>query len=171
MCANARKISTDTGSVAASIACRNSALFRISPTGVRILNRHDGIERSGRPAVGMLRCAVIRAFSGRLLPSDENDHGTHVVCATSTSGSDPRHMTPLHPKKLLLTKWTAVQPIAKNKHFFVSRVIEPEPPELAIEWVELEAVYSKAVTRIHWRQLQDETLWRRGWQSAGRQQP
>ncbi len=103
--------------------------------------------------------------------TDENDHGTHVVCATSTSGSDPRHMTPLHPKKLLLTKWTAVQPIAKNKHFFVSRVIEPEPPELAIEWVELEAVYSKAVTRIHWRQLQDETLWRRGWQSAGRQQP
>ena len=76
-------------------------------------------------------------------------------------------MTPLHPKKLLLTKWTAVQPIAKNKHFLVSRVIEPEPPELAIEWVELEAVYSKAVTRIHWRQLQDETLWRRGWHSAG----
>ena len=78
-------------------------------------------------------------------------------------------MTPLHPKKLLLTKWTAVQPVAKNKHFLVSRVIQPESPELVIEWVEwveLEAVYSKAVTRIHWRQLQDETLWRRGWQSA-----
>jgi len=80
-------------------------------------------------------------------------------------------MTPLHPKKLLLTKWTAVQPIAKNKHFLVSQVIEPELPELAIEWVELEAVYSKAVMRIHWRQLQDETLWRRGWLSAGSQQP
>jgi tryptophan-rich hypothetical protein len=76
-------------------------------------------------------------------------------------------MTPLHPNKLLLTKWTAVQPIAKNKHFLVSRVIEPEPPELPIEWVELEAVYSKAVTRINWRQLQDETLLRRGWHSAG----
>jgi tryptophan-rich hypothetical protein len=79
-------------------------------------------------------------------------------------------MTPLHPKKLLLTKWTAVQPIAKNKHFLVSRVIEPELPELAIEWVELEAVYSKTVTRIRWRQLQDETLWCRGWQSSVSQQ-
>ena len=80
-------------------------------------------------------------------------------------------MTSLHPKKLLLTKWTAVKPVAKNKHFLVSRVMEPEPPEFVIEWVELEAVYSKAVMRIHWRQLQDETLWRRGWQSAGSQQP
>jgi len=75
-------------------------------------------------------------------------------------------MTPLHPKKLFMTKWTAAKPIAKNKHFLVSRVIEAEPPELVIQWVELEAVYSKAVTRIHWRQLQDETLWRRGWWGA-----
>jgi len=80
-------------------------------------------------------------------------------------------MTPLHPKKLLLTKWTAVNPIAKNKHFLVSRVIKPELPELAIEWVELEAVYSNAVRRIHWRQLQDETIWRRGWQGTLGQQP
>lgn len=72
-------------------------------------------------------------------------------------------MTPLHPKKLLLTKWTAVQPVAKNKHFLVSRVIEPEPPLVKIEWIELEAVFSKKVTRIHWRELQDETRWRRGW--------
>ncbi|QDL53250.1 TIGR02450 family Trp-rich protein [Rhodoferax aquaticus] len=72
-------------------------------------------------------------------------------------------MTPLHPKKLLLTKWTAVQPVAKNKHFLVSRVIEPEPPQVKIEWVELEAVFSKTVTRIRWRELQDESLWRRGW--------
>ena len=37
-------------------------------------------------------------------------------------------MTPLHPKKLLLTKWTAVQPVDKNKHFLVSKVMQPEPP-------------------------------------------
>jgi hypothetical protein len=30
-------------------------------------------------------------------------------------------MNPLNPKKLLLTKWTAVKPIAKQKHFLVSR--------------------------------------------------
>ena len=72
-------------------------------------------------------------------------------------------MNPLHPKKLLLTKWTAVKPESRNKHFLVSKVIAPEPPELVIEWVELEAVYSKAVTRINWRELRDETLWRQGW--------
>ena len=72
-------------------------------------------------------------------------------------------MNLLHPKKLLLTKWTAVKPVSRNKHFLVSKVIAPELPEVAIEWVELEAVYSKAVTRIDWRELRDETLWRQGW--------
>jgi tryptophan-rich hypothetical protein len=72
-------------------------------------------------------------------------------------------MNPLHPKKLLLTKWTAVKPVSRNKHFLVSRVIQPEPPDVAIAWVELEAVYSKAVTRIDWRELKDETMWRQGW--------
>ena len=72
-------------------------------------------------------------------------------------------MNLLHPKKLLLTKWTAVKPVSRNKHFLVSKVIEPELPEVAIEWVELEAVYSKAVTRIDWRELRDDTLWRQGW--------
>ena len=72
-------------------------------------------------------------------------------------------MNLLHPKKLLLTKWTAVKPVFRNKHFLVSKVIAPELPEVAIEWVELEAVYSKAVTRIDWRELRDDTLWRQGW--------
>jgi tryptophan-rich hypothetical protein len=72
-------------------------------------------------------------------------------------------MNALHPKKLLLTKWTAVQPISKNKHFLVSKVLQPEPPLLAIEWVELEAVYSKAVIRIDWRKLRDESVWLQGW--------
>lgn len=37
-------------------------------------------------------------------------------------------MNPVHPKKLLLTKWTAVQPVARQKHFVVTKVIEPETP-------------------------------------------
>ena len=37
-------------------------------------------------------------------------------------------MNPLNPKKLLLTKWTAVKPVAKQKHFLVSRVIQPDLP-------------------------------------------
>jgi hypothetical protein len=34
----------------------------------------------------------------------------------------------LSPKKLLHTKWTAVAPRNKGKHFLVTKVVEPEPP-------------------------------------------
>jgi tryptophan-rich hypothetical protein len=72
-------------------------------------------------------------------------------------------MNPLSPKKLLLSKWTAVHPIAKQKHFLVSKVILPEPPNEKIEWVEIEAVMTKKVSRIAWRDLIDNTLWIQGW--------
>ncbi len=72
-------------------------------------------------------------------------------------------MNPLNPKKLLLTKWTAVTPIAKQKHFLVSRVIQPEQPADPIESVEIEAIFSKATQIIPWRNLQDEEVWRQGW--------
>ena len=65
--------------------------------------------------------------------------------------------------KLLLTKWTAVIPIAKQKHFLVSRVIQPEQPTDPIEDVELEAVFSKATQIIAWRELQNDSVWRQGW--------
>lgn len=72
-------------------------------------------------------------------------------------------MTALHPKKLLLSKWTAVKPVARQKHFLVAKVIEPEPPEAPVEWIEIEAVYSKKVRRIRWRELLDDAVWRQGW--------
>ena len=72
-------------------------------------------------------------------------------------------MNPLNPKKLLLSKWTAVKPVAKQKHFLVSRVIQPELPTDTIEQVEIEAVFSKAVQVIAWRDLHNETVWRQGW--------
>ena len=72
-------------------------------------------------------------------------------------------MNPLNPKKLLLTKWTAVKPVAKQKHYLVSRVIQPELPTDPIELVEIEAVFSKAVQVIAWRDLKDDEVWRQGW--------
>ena len=72
-------------------------------------------------------------------------------------------MNPLHPKKLLLTKWTAVKPIAKQKHFLVSRVIQPDQPTEPIVFVEIEAIFSKATQVIAWRALQDNRVWRQGW--------
>ena len=73
-------------------------------------------------------------------------------------------MTVLHPKKLRLSKWTAVKPIAKQKHFLVSKVILPEPPSEKIEFIEIEAVYSKKTTLIAWRDLTNSELWLQGWQ-------
>jgi len=72
-------------------------------------------------------------------------------------------MNPLNPKKLLLTKWTAVKPLAKQKHFLVSRVIEPDLPTDPVVSAEIEAVFSKATQIIAWRELQDDSVWQQGW--------
>ncbi|SMC81344.1 TIGR02450 family Trp-rich protein [Polynucleobacter kasalickyi] len=72
-------------------------------------------------------------------------------------------MNRLSPKKLLLTKWTAVQPLAKNKHFIVTKVIQPEDDSNIIDLIEIEAVYSKKILQISWRDLQDDTKWLQGW--------
>jgi len=69
----------------------------------------------------------------------------------------------LQPNKLLLSKWTAVKPIAKEKHFLVSKVVAPELEGGKVEWIDLEAVHSKALRRMGWKELQDDTQWRRGW--------
>jgi len=57
-----------------------------------------------------------------------------------------------------LTKWTTVKPLAKQKHFLVSRVIQPDDPTAPIERVEIEAVISKPVREIAWRELKDEAV-------------
>ena len=72
-------------------------------------------------------------------------------------------MTHLHPKKLLLTKWTAVKPIDRQKHFLVTRVVLPDDPAAAFEWIEIDAVMTKVRQQGAWRSLRDETFWRQGW--------
>ena len=80
-------------------------------------------------------------------------------------------MNLVQPKKLLLSKWTAVEVIARQKHFLVSEIIQPEDDgetgksraNAAIEFVELEAVYSKKKYRIAWKELKDSSKWRQGW--------
>jgi tryptophan-rich hypothetical protein len=69
----------------------------------------------------------------------------------------------LHPKKLLHSKWTAVSSKNKQKHFLVKALVEPAAPCGPIEWVELEAVLSRRVERLRWRDLKDSSAWRQGW--------
>ncbi len=90
-------------------------------------------------------------------------HGGDRAGRGRGAGSAKQTMNPLNPKKLLLSKWTAVKPVAKQKHFLVSRVIQPELPTDPIELVEIEAVFSKATQVIAWRDLQDDSVWRQGW--------
>ena len=68
----------------------------------------------------------------------------------------------INPKKLLKTKWTAVTPCNKEKHFMVVKLIAPEQPAMPIEWVALEAVHSKRMQIVAWRALTDSLVWLQG---------
>ena len=69
----------------------------------------------------------------------------------------------LNPKKLLLSKWTAAVPRDQEKHFLVTRVINPETATHLIEQVELEAVLTRRSFILRWAELTDETKWLQGW--------
>jgi tryptophan-rich hypothetical protein len=79
------------------------------------------------------------------------------------SAMPSKDQNPLNPKKLLLSKWTAVKPNHKRKHFLVSKVILPELPEGVIELVEIEAVFDKKLQVIPWRDLKNSEIWLQGW--------
>ncbi|HEY1057679.1 MAG TPA: TIGR02450 family Trp-rich protein [Limnobacter sp.] len=62
-----------------------------------------------------------------------------------------------------MSKWTAVTPLRKEKHFIVSGVVPPDDDKLPAEQFVLEAVYSGNSQIIHWRELLDEERWIQGW--------
>lgn len=70
-------------------------------------------------------------------------------------------MNRINPKKLHHSKWTAVQPQNKEKHFLVTDVVLDAAghPQACI----LEAVLSRREMRLDWRELKDEERWRVGW--------
>ena len=70
----------------------------------------------------------------------------------------------LSPKKMLLSKWTATSPSNKEKHFLVTLVVLPKPPDTEIDLIELEAVYSGRRFSLRWRELADKSQWLQGWQ-------
>ncbi|MDP2245583.1 TIGR02450 family Trp-rich protein [Pseudomonas sp.] len=79
------------------------------------------------------------------------------------SGAAPR-LTARHrinPRKLLLSKWTAVQPQNREKHFLVSELFCDE--EGNVLQVELQAVLNQRSQRLDWQALEDATHWHMGW--------
>jgi tryptophan-rich hypothetical protein len=73
---------------------------------------------------------------------------------------------PLSSRKLLHTKWTAAAPVNREKHFLVTRLVQPEPSYAPVEFVELEAVHSGRRSVLPWRELQDRSRWLQGWVRA-----
>ncbi|HBA09073.1 MAG TPA: TIGR02450 family Trp-rich protein [Methylotenera mobilis] len=69
----------------------------------------------------------------------------------------------VNSKKLVNSKWTAVAPVNKEKHFIVTKVIPIDSADLPIEHVELEAVYSGRSQLLRWQQLNDTNVWLQGW--------
>ena len=70
-------------------------------------------------------------------------------------------MNRINPKKLLNSKWTAVSPTKKEKHFMVSDVEFDEEGEVVSCCIE--AVLSKRSIPIVWHDLKDDTRWVHGW--------
>ncbi len=69
----------------------------------------------------------------------------------------------LSPKRLLHSKWTAVTPINREKHFIIVKVLHDEADTQKVLEVTIEAVLSKRHQTLHWRDLSDDTRWKSGW--------
>ncbi len=70
-------------------------------------------------------------------------------------------MNTVHPKKLLNSKWTAVMPSGKEKHFIVTEVDVDE--EGIVVACLIEAIMSKRTLSIDWHELKNDDVWRQGW--------
>lgn len=70
-------------------------------------------------------------------------------------------MNTINPKKLLNSKWTAVNPVNREKHFMVTEVEFDE--EGVITACLIEAVLSKRDMPIQWQTLKDTEQWQQGW--------
>lgn len=70
-------------------------------------------------------------------------------------------MNKINPKKLLNSKWTAVIPTNKEKHFMVSDLEIDE--EGLVVYCCLEAVMSKRTVQINWHDLKNNSHWLQGW--------
>ena len=70
-------------------------------------------------------------------------------------------MNQVNPRKLLNSKWTAVNPEKRERHFIVTAVEFDENG--AVIHCEIEAVLSKRVVEIEWRELKDSERWLHGW--------
>jgi len=70
-------------------------------------------------------------------------------------------MNTINPRKLLNSKWTAVTPTNKEKHFIISDIEFDEEGTVIACFIE--AVMSKRVMPINWQDLKNNSQWLHGW--------
>ena len=70
-------------------------------------------------------------------------------------------MNQINPNKLLLSKWTAVEPKQKERHFIVTKLIRAENTDIIA--CELEAVINNHLYQIDWHELKESSCWLMGW--------
>ncbi len=68
-----------------------------------------------------------------------------------------------HPKKLVDSKWTAVVPEDREKHFIVTRVLDAETVAVRAPSVELRCLLTKRSRIVPQSDLRDPERWRPGW--------
>jgi tryptophan-rich hypothetical protein len=66
-------------------------------------------------------------------------------------------------KKLLNSKWTAIKPEGKEKHFNVTRVKLDDDDDQIIEFIILTAVLTNKNYKIDYKDLKNELNWKQGW--------
>ncbi|WP_455921856.1 TIGR02450 family Trp-rich protein [Pseudomonas putida] len=67
----------------------------------------------------------------------------------------------LNPSKLLLSKWTAVQPKQRENHFLVTALMRDE--EGTVIDIELQAVLTGRTEQMPWQALREADCWLMGW--------
>ena len=70
-------------------------------------------------------------------------------------------MNRINPEKLMKSKWTAIDPVNRQRHFIVTAVQRND--EGFVVSCELEAVITRKAAQIDWRELKDTNRWQMGW--------
>lgn len=69
---------------------------------------------------------------------------------------------PVNRKKLPNSKWTAVSPVDREKHFLVVDWVRDDDG-VPTDRLVIEAVLTQRLREIHWRELENSRSWRVGW--------
>jgi tryptophan-rich hypothetical protein len=70
-------------------------------------------------------------------------------------------MNRINPEKLMKSKWAAVDPVIRQRHFIVTGVQRND--EGFVVSCELEAVIIHKAAQIDWCELKDARRWLMGW--------